>query len=217
MRGTTVKVVAPNGSKLGEQEIGEVLVKGPGVFSGYYRAPEATAAALKDGWLHTGDLGEIDESGRLIVTGRSKEIIVTSYGKNIAPATVEEHILRSRYVEQVVVFGDNRKAIVALIVPHRAALERFAAERGISSGSYDTLLEHHEIVGLVGDEVKRANEQMASYERVTAFALLAEPFSPENGLLTPTLKLRRRKIAETCTDKIEALYDRLEGRHAGRA
>jgi len=196
-------------------EGGEILVRGPNVMKGYLNKPEETAAVLDaDGWLHTGDLGETDELGCLIVTGRSKEIIVTSYGKNIAPATVEEHLLRSRYVEQTVVFGDNRKTIVALIVPHRPAIERFAREQGISTESYETLIEHHAIVELVGDDVKEANEQMASYERVTAFALLAEPFSAENGLLTPTLKLRRRKIAETYTDRIEALYDRLEGRHA---
>ncbi len=148
------------------------------------------------------------------MTGRSKEIIVTSYGKNVAPAPVEERIARSPYVSQVVVFGDNRKSIVALIVPNRAAIERYARERGIAGGAYDALLEHAAIRELMGGEVKKANAEAASYERVAAFELLADPFSEEKGTLTPTLKIRRRRVAETCTDRIEALYDRLEGKRA---
>jgi long-chain acyl-CoA synthetase len=194
---------------------GEILVRGPNVMKGYLDKPEETAAVLDaDGWLHTGDLGELDGDGNLLVTGRSKEIIVTSYGKNVAPAPVEERISRSPYVSQVVVFGDNRKSIVALVVPNRAALERYARERGITGGTYDALLEHGAVRELMGGEIKKANADAASYERVAAFELLAEPFSEEKGTLTPTLKIRRRRVAETCTDRIEALYDKLEGKRA---
>jgi long-chain acyl-CoA synthetase len=194
---------------------GEILVRGPNVMKGYLNKPEETAQVLDaDGWLHTGDLGELDGDGNLSVTGRSKEIIVTSYGKNVAPVPVEERIARSPYVSQVVVFGDNRKSIVALIVPNRAALERYARERSIQVDSYGALLEHGAIRDLMGDEVKKANAEAASYERVAAFELLAEPFSEESGTLTPTLKVRRKKVAQTCTDLIEALYDRLEGKRA---
>ncbi len=194
---------------------GEIQVRGPNVMKGYLNKPDETARVLDaDGWLHTGDLGELDGDGNLVVTGRSKEVIITSYGKNVAPGPVEERIARSPYVSQVVVFGDNRKSIVALIVPNRAALERYARERGVASGAYDALLEQSAIRELLGDEIKKANSEAAPYERVTAFELIAEPFSEETGTLTPTLKIRRQKIAETCTDLIEALYDKLEGRRA---
>jgi long-chain acyl-CoA synthetase len=161
--------------------------------------------------LHTGDLGEFDDAGNLVVTGRSKEIIVTSYGKNVAPAPVEERLARGPFVQQAVVFGDNRKSIVALIVPNRAAVERYAQEHGIAAGTYADLLRHASVRGLIGDEVKKANAEAASYERVLGFELLAEPFSEQAGTLTPTLKVRRKQVARTCTDLIEALYDRLDG------
>lgn len=194
---------------------GEILVRGPNVMRGYLNKPEETAAVLQeDGWLHTGDLGEFDDGGNLVVTGRSKDIIVTSYGKNVAPGPVEERIARSPYVDQAVVFGDNRKCIVALIVPTRDAIEQYARERGIAAVSYDALLEHDAVRELMSGEVKRANAESAPHERVTEFGLLVDPFSEEDGTLTPTLKLRRKRIAETCTDRIEALYEKLEGRHA---
>jgi long-chain acyl-CoA synthetase len=191
---------------------GEILVRGPNVMKGYLNKPDETAAVLgPDCWLHTGDLGEFDDAGNLVVTGRSKEIIVTSYGKNVAPAPVEERLARGPFVQQAVVFGDNRKSIVALIVPNRAAVERYAQEHGIAAGTYADLLRHASIRGLIGDEVRKANAEAASYERVLGFELLAEPFSEQAGTLTPTLKVRRKQVARTCTDLIEALYDRLDG------
>jgi long-chain acyl-CoA synthetase len=112
------------------------------------------------------------------------------------------------------VFGDNRKSIVALIVPNRGRVESCARDRGVVCDSYGTLLEHYAVREILGNEVKEANAESASYERVTSFTLLSEPFTMESGTLTPTLKVRRKRIAETCTDLIEALYDRMEG---GRA
>ena len=194
---------------------GEIQVRGPNVMKEYLHKPRETAQVLDDdGWFHTGDLGEFDERGNLVVTGRSKDIIVTSYGKNVAPAPVEERLTRSPYIEQAVVFGDNRKSIVALLVPDRARVERLAEDRGVSADSYEALLEHYAIREVLGDEVKRVNDESASYERVTSFALLPEPFTTEGGTLTPTLKLRRKRIAETCTDVIQALYDAQEGARA---
>ncbi|MBM3308030.1 MAG: AMP-binding protein, partial [Candidatus Eisenbacteria bacterium] len=194
---------------------GEILVRGPNVMKGYLGKPEETSRALDpDGWFHTGDLGEFDDRGNLIVTGRSKEIIVTSYGKNVAPAPIEQRLARSPYVSQAVVFGDSRKSIVALIVPDRAALARFAEERGIAAEPYEALLAHPQIRAIIGEEVLTANAEAAPYERVVAFELLARPFSEGDGTLTPTLKVRRKAVERTCTDLIQALYDRLEGRHA---
>jgi long-chain acyl-CoA synthetase len=194
---------------------GEILVRGPNVMKGYLNKPDETSAVLDtEGWLHTGDLGEFDDAGNLIVTGRIKDIIVTSYGKNVAPAPIEERIGASPYVDRVVVFGDNRKSLVALIVPNRQQIERHAAERRIAAGSYGALLEHFEIRELLGEQVSRANSLAASYERVVAFHLIAEPFSVENGMLTPTLKLRRSAIAERYAESIDRLYTRLKEEHA---
>ena len=155
-----------------------------------------------------------DDDGNLVVTGRIKELIVTSYGKNIAPAPVEERITRSPYVSQAIILGDNRKAIVALIVPDREEIERYAGEHDVTWSSYESLLEHYAVRELLDGEVGQADEHSASYERVTKFALLPEQFSQENGLLTPTMKIRRKTVAEAYKDRIELLYEELEGEHA---
>jgi long-chain acyl-CoA synthetase len=194
---------------------GEILVRGPNVMKGYFGRREATEAVLDaDGWLHTGDLGEFDEEGNLVVTGRIKDIIVTSYGKNVAPVPIEDRLMRSRYIMQAVVFGDNRKSLVALIVPAMAEVERFASERGVSAESPEALLTHYEVRELLEKEVRRLNEEGASYERVTGFILASEPFAPENGMLTQTLKFRRKVIGEVYADRINSLYDDLASRHA---
>lgn len=190
---------------------GEILVRGPNVMKGYLGKREATEAVLDaEGWLHTGDLGEFDDDGNLVVTGRMKDIIVTSYGKNVAPTPVEDRIARSRFVSQVVVFGDNRQSLVALVVPARSEVERYAAERGLGALSIEELLAHESVRELLDDEIKRANAEGAPYERVTGFVIVSEPFTPENGMLTQTLKLRRRTIGDAYADRIDALY---RGRH----
>lgn len=194
---------------------GEILVRGPNVMAGYLNKPRETAAVLdEEGWLSTGDLGSFDDRGNLVVTGRSKDIIVTSYGKNVSPAPVEERLTGSPYIDQAVIFGDDRKSIVALIVPAREEVERYAAERDIAWRSYDSLLEHYAVRELLSGEVERANACAAPYERVATFGPVAEPFSQENGMLTPTLKLRRKKIAEVCGRRIDALYQELGGNRA---
>lgn len=204
-----------DGVEVRTSESDEILVRGPNIMKGYLGKPEETAAAIDDeGWLHTGDLGGFDEDGYLVVTGRIKDIIVTSYGKNVAPIPVEDRLARSPYVSQAVVFGDNRKSLVALIVPNREAVEALASERGASAESYDALLEHHVVHGALRDVVARANDDGASYERITGFVLLAEPFGPENGLLTHTMKLRRRAIGERYAERIDSLYTDLEAKHA---
>jgi long-chain acyl-CoA synthetase len=193
----------------------EIMVRGPNVMKGYLNKPEETAEVLdSDGWLHTGDLGRIDDVGNLVVTGRDKEIIVTSYGKNVCPTSVEERIARSPYIEQVVVFGDNRKAIVALVVPDREEIERHALKQGITWTSYETLIEHYAVMELLNAEIERANADAASFERVVAFSLLPDPFTQENRMLTPTLKTRRQTIGEIHAALIEKLYEELEAKVA---
>jgi len=188
-------------------EGGEILVRGPNIMKGYLGKREASEAVLgRDGWLHTGDLGEFDDDGNLVVTGRMKDIIVTSYGKNVAPTPVEERIAKSRFVSQAVVFGDNRQSLCALLVPATGELERYAAENGLGNLSLGELLEHTAIRGLFDEEIKRSNAEGARFERVTGFVIVPEPFTPENGMLTQTLKLRRKVIGETYADRIDALY-----------
>lgn len=185
----------------------EVLVRGPNVMKGYLNKPQETAKTIDpDGWLHTGDQGRIDPDGNLVITGRLKEIIVTAYGKNIAPVPVEQALCGSRYFEQAVVIGDSRPFLVALIVPGRVALEEYARAEGIAFADYPGLLADPRVVALARAEVARQLAAFAPYEQVRRFRLIAEPLSIENGLLTPTLKVRRPKVAERFRKEIEAMY-----------
>jgi long-chain acyl-CoA synthetase len=203
--GTVGKPLAGVELKIGEWD--EILVKGPNLMCGYFNMPEETAKAIDgEGWFHTGDQGRLDERGNLVITGRLKELIVTSYGKKVAPVPIEAEILKSPYLDQVVLFGDNRKFITALIVPRREAIERFAREKGIAAADYPALLSRKEIVDLVAAEIERATPDLAPFEKVRAFELLPDGFTVANELLTPTLKLRRKKIVERYQDAIDALY-----------
>lgn len=195
----------------------EVLVRGANVMTGYFRRPQETRLAIDpEGWLHTGDQGHLDERGHLVITGRLKEMIVTSYGKNVSPSRIEAALLESRYIREAMLCGDRRPYITALIVPAREAVEAYAGNRGgttenppaglRASGGHAVLLEQPEIRELFALEIDRIMERFAEYERVKRFALLTEGFSVENGLLTPTLKMRRTRIAERYRDRIDALY-----------
>ncbi|MDD4856767.1 MAG: AMP-dependent synthetase/ligase, partial [Candidatus Krumholzibacteria bacterium] len=192
--------------KIGESD--EILVRGPNLMCGYFNMPEETAKAIDgDGWFHTGDQGRFDARGNLVITGRLKELIVTSYGKKVAPAPIEAEIIRSPYIDQVLLYGDNRKFIAALVVPRREMIERYAREKGIAAADYAELLARRGIRDLIAQEVERATAELAPFEKVRAFELLAEGFTVENELLTPTLKLRRKKIVERYGNAIDALYE----------
>lgn len=191
--------------KIGEHD--EIIVRGPNIMKGYYKRQEETSKAIDaDGWFHTGDKGRFDERGNLVITGRIKEIIVTSYGKNVAPVPIEASIAKSRYIDQVLICGDGRKFIAALIVPEKCAIEEHARERGIVAAGYGELLQQGQIQKLIEEEIEEATAEAARYEKVRRFALIAEPFTVANKLLTPTLKLRRSKVIETYRDVIEAMY-----------
>jgi len=192
--------------KIGEWD--EILVKGPNLMCGYFNLPEETAKAIDgDGWFHTGDQGKLDERGNLVITGRLKELIVTSYGKKVAPVPIEAEIAKSPYIDQSVLFGDNKKFLVALVVPQRDAIERYAREKGIAAASYPELLARQEIAALIAAEIERATVDLAPFEKVRAFKLLPDGFTVANELLTPTLKLRRKKIVERYRNAIDALYE----------
>lgn len=191
--------------KIGEND--EILVRGVNVMKGYFKKPEETAQAIDtEGWFHTGDQGRFDADGNLIITGRIKELIVNSYGKNIPPVPIEQALINSKYIEQAVVFGDRKPYLVALIVPARLTLEDYARQEKIPFGKYEELLNHPKIIELFRTEVTRATTHFASYEQVRKFRLIPEPLTVENNLLTPTLKVRRQPTYEMYKDLIESMY-----------
>lgn len=185
----------------------EILVKGPTVMAGYYRKPEATAEVFRDGWFCTGDAGAIDDAGRIIITGRVKDLIKTSTGKYIAPQAIEAMLTTRPPIEQAAVVGDLRKFVAALIVPSFPALEAEARRLGLEWSSPAELVRRTEMVALVQARVDEVNRELASFEQVKRFALLAEPFVVEAGELTPTLKIRRAAITARYTDVITSLYE----------
>jgi len=186
----------------------EILVRGPNVMKGYLNKPKETAAVIDtEGWFHTGDQGKFDPEGNLIITGRIKELIVSSYGKKIAPVAVEQAIAQSKYVEQVMVYGDNKPFLTALVVPSPLALEGFARERGIALKHYTDVLDHPEVLKLYDKEIKEALAGFAQYEQVHRFWLIPDPLTVENQLLTPSLKIRRPQVVAAFHDEIEKMYE----------
>ena len=209
--GTVGKPVEGVEVRIGQND--EILVRGPNVMRGYLHKPEETAKVIDpDGWLHTGDQGRFDSRGNLVITGRIKDLIVTSYGKKIAATPIEASINRSPYVSQVMLYGDNRKFIVALVVPRRSEIERYATGAGIVGQDYPDLLNTSPVHTLITDEIGKATADLAPHEQVKAAALIPEEFTTDNGLMTVTMKLRRTLIAERYRNLIENLYHTLEGK-----
>ncbi|BFN37196.1 AMP-dependent synthetase/ligase [Fidelibacter multiformis] len=188
-------------------EEGEILVKGPNVMQGYYKDPRATAEMIdEEGWLHTGDIGEIDLDGYLKITDRIKNIIVTSGGKNIAPATLETELMKSPYIEQIVIIGDKRNYLTALIVPKYEQMEALAQEYNIQYDSYRELINHYKIVNTVHEDVQRIQQKFARYEQIKKIALLPEAFSIEKGEVTPSHKIKRTVVENHYREIIDTLY-----------
>jgi long-chain acyl-CoA synthetase len=186
---------------------GEVLVRGPLVMQGYWKDPETTAETLVDGWLHTGDVGRMDEEGFLYITGRKKEMIVNSGGDNISPQRVEGIVTLEPEVGQVLVYGDRRPHLVALVVPDEEFLHEFARREGLQTRDRAEIARHEGVHAAIAQAIRRANEHLSVIERVRKFEIMPEPFTIENGMLTPTLKPRRPIIIERFHDKLEALYE----------
>lgn len=187
-------------------EDGEILARGPSVMKGYWEAPEATAEALREGWFHTGDLGHLDEGGYLTVTGRKKEILVTSGGKNVAPVKVETLLQESPLIARAVVLGDGRPYLVALLVPEPEPLERLVREEGISGLEGRDLLDDRRLRRFFRKELDRLQSGLAPFETVRRYHLLERDLTIEEGLLTPTLKVRRPLVEAAFQGDIEALY-----------
>ncbi len=206
--GVTVKIA----------EDGEILCAGPNVMRGYYNRNEETAGALEtDGegrvWLHTGDIGYLDSDGFLFITDRKKDLLKTSGGKYIAPQPIENAIKRSRYVNQVVVVGDQRKFPSALIVPQMDAVRAFADQNGIAYADLSELLKNPKIIRLIESEVDKLTGDLSHFEKIKAVLLLDREMTIESGELTPTLKVKRRVVVEKHKKLIDRLYAGKEALH----
>ncbi|MCL6632957.1 MAG: long-chain fatty acid--CoA ligase [Alicyclobacillus herbarius] len=191
--------------KLGDD--GELLVKGANVMKGYYRLPEETQKAVDaEGWLHTGDIAEIDADGYIRIIDRKKNILVLATGKNVAPLPIESALCLAPHIGNAVLIGDKRKYVSALIVPDFASMSSFLQQKGIS-GPATEWIHHPEVIALFRKEVYEAVQPFAGFEQPKRFVLLPEEFTIESGHLTPTLKVRNQIIAERYRDQIEAMYN----------
>ncbi len=202
----SVGVAAP-GTEVRVAEDGEVLMRGPHIFAGYWRDPAATAAVLsEDGWLHTGDLGTLDEGGFLTITGRKKDIIITAGGKNIAPANLENDLRQSRWISYAVMYGDRKPYPVALLTLDPEEILPWARERGLP-GDLDALAVHPDVHALLQEVIDAANARYARVVQVKRFAVLPRDLSLESGELTPTLKVKRATVYANHAAALAALYD----------
>jgi len=191
-------------------EDGEILVRGPSVFKGYWNRPEETPSAFQDGWFKTGDIGNIDADGYLAVTDRKKELIKTSGGKFIAPQPIENSLKLNPLVGTAVVVGDKRKFACVLISPNFAMLEDWARENGISFSSRIELVANQKVQALYEEYVQSANQKLARFETLKRVIVVPDEFTPENGALTPTMKLRRRIVEDRYRLQIEEVYAQAE-------
>jgi long-chain acyl-CoA synthetase len=202
--GTVGRPLPPSEVRIAED--GEILVRGPHVFAGYFKNPEATADAVVDGWLRTGDLGKLDHDGYLSVTGRKKDIVITSSGKNITPTNIENVLKESRWIVEAVVYGDQRPYLVALITLDPDERPKLAEELGIDPDPA-AMAKDERVRAVIQKDVDSTNERFARIEQVKRFAILDHDLSQKAGELTPTLKVKRAVVYDRYADEIARLYD----------
>jgi len=189
---------------------GEILAYGANIMLGYYKNKKDTEESIKNGWLHTGDIGVFDAEGFLIITDRKKHLFKTSGGKYIAPTPIENMFLASKFIDQFVLIGDRRMFLSALIVPDYDALKEYADANRIQYNSIEELLSLKQIYELLEKEFDQFHKKLANFERVRKFAILDKPFTIENGELTPSLKIKRKVIEERYKDLIDDMYKGLK-------
>ncbi len=202
----TVGPVIP-GARVKIAPDGEILLSGPTIFMGYYRNPEATAEVVKDGWFSTGDIGEIDADGYLKITDRKKDLIITAAGKNIAPQNIENLLKTDRHISQVMVYGDRRKYLTAVVAPNLEEVEKWARNAGLQFSQPVELLKHEKVFEFIGTIIETKNRELASYETIKRYVIAERDFSEATGELTPTLKVKRKVVLEFYKSHLDALYD----------
>ena len=187
---------------------GEIICRGHNVMMGYYKSEELTREIIDEsGWLHTGDMGRFTERGQLVITGRLKNIFKTSMGKYVNPQVIEEKMTQSRYIDQIVVVGENQKFVAALIIPDFAAIKEWCESEKIIYSHPKEMVENLNVKNLIKSEIDKYNKELSKSENVMKFEILADEWTQENGLLTPTLKVKRNKIAKKYADVIQAMFE----------
>jgi long-chain acyl-CoA synthetase len=197
------------GTEVSTAEDGEILMRGPHVFKGYHRNEAATADVMREGgWLASGDLGHVDADGYVHITGRKKDLVITSSGKNISPELIESALRETSWISQAVVAGDRRSYLVALLTIDPDEVGRLAAEAGVS-GSIDmaALAADQRVRAVIENDVNAANRRFATIEQVKRFLILPRDLSQADGELTPTLKVKRSVVYERYATEIDRLYD----------
>ena len=186
---------------------GEVLIKGPNIFQGYYRNDEATRDTIIDGWLHTGDIGELDSDGYLKITGRKKDIIITAGGKNLTPANIENDLKQSPWISQAVMHGDRRPFPVALITLDEEEIVPWASRQGLPT-DLASLTKEPKVLELIQADLDRANAKYAQVEQIKKFTILDHDLAQETGELTPTLKVKRNVVNEKYAALFDSMYQK---------
>ncbi len=201
----TIGPTAP-GTELKLSTQGEILLRGPHIFTGYLNKPEKTAEALKDGWLHTGDVGVIDNQGFVRITDRMKDIIITAGGKNVTPSEIENQLKFSPYISDAVVIGDKRSYLTCLIMIDHDNVVKFAQDHNVPFTNYASLCRATEVQELIGREVEAANKKFARVETIKKFRLIDALLTAEDEELTPTMKLKRSLVEKKYGDLIKDMY-----------
>ena len=194
------------GTEIKIAEDGEILMKSPSVFKGYFKNPEATQNTIVDGWLYTGDVGELDEDGDLIITDRKKDIVVTAGGKNLTPQYIENKLKMSPYINDAIVIGDKRKYVTCLIMLDEDTVMKYAQDNKIQFSTYKDLTQSPEIGKLINSEIDTVNRTLSQVEQPKKFTILPKKLYVEDGEVTPTMKVKRSFVNEAFGDLIEAMY-----------
>ena len=197
-----------NGVEVRIAEDGEVLIKGPNIFQGYYKNEQATHDTIEgeERWLHTGDLGYLDEDGFLFITGRKKDIIITAGGKNITPANLENGLKQNRWISQAVVIGDRRPYLMALITLDPEEAPALAEQLGLENADLPVLAQDEKVRAEVQGTIDEVNSHVGPVEQIKRFAILDHDLSQETGELTPTLKVKRNVVHEKFADLVDETY-----------
>lgn len=194
------------GTEVRIAEDGEILVQGPGVFRGYWGQEEQTTEIFLDGWFKTGDIGQIDADGFLAITDRKKDLIVTAGGKNVAPQVLENRFKSDKFIANVMVYGDRKPFLTALVVPNFDNIEKYAREQRIDFLNHCDLVNHPKLLQLIRERIDRHQANMPSFQRIKRFTLLSRDFSGSEGEVTPTLKVKRKVVAEHFHRVLEGMY-----------